>query len=319
MTVQIVMVSEKDFVTGKTKQILEPLSLTMGYFDGLHRGHQALFDKTLELAREKQSKSAVLTFTSAPKVATRIDQTHLLTPAETETKLTDAGFDYYIIVEFGADLMQMTPEQYLQQLTTLFDVQTITVGTDFRFGTKRSGTIDTLATYVPTFAYELHALKLVAVEGEGSKISSSEIRNLITNGEITKANDLLGYPFSVSGIVITGEQKGRKIGFPTANMLIPQDKVIPANGVYVVEVIVNGKTYGGMTNIGLAPTLKQITEQVIETNIFDFDQDIYGETITVRFYERIRPEKKFAGIHLLIEQLEKDVAFSKKHLHDVKL
>lgn len=309
---QVLNLTEIEFLHAEKQLRSEQLILTIGYFDGVHLGHQELFQQTIQTAKKMTCKSAVLTFDFSQLSSMQKRSQHLITEHEKQQILATLGIDYYIKVTFSQKIKAMTPEHFIARLTTLFSIQTIIVGNDFHFGENRSGDTKTLQQLATKYHYTLQALPLIKTAEH--KISSSEIEQLIRNGNVEHANVLLGYPYQITGQVIHGEQKGRQLGFPTANMLVLPDKIMLANGVYVVQVIVNGQKYDGMTNIGIAPTVKNISEHIIETNIFDFNQDIYGQTITVSFHKRIRPEQKFAGIEALQTQLKKDVAYSQTYL-----
>lgn len=213
---------------------------------------------------------------------------------------------------FGTRLKALDPETYLKALTTLFDIKAMIVGEDFLFGNDRRGNVATLREYMSTFGYMLYTIPLVTAGGQ--RISSSRIEQLLIAGELEEANALLGYTYALDGTVIHGEQQGRKLGFPTANMVLPLEKIALPNGVYVVAVAVGQKMYGGATNIGVSPTIKTTGERLVETYIFDFIGDLYGQAITVYFFKRLRDEQKFADITALKQQMEADIEQSKAYL-----
>jgi len=291
--------------------ITEPLSLTMGVFDGLHCGHQALFNQTIQLATVEGFKSAIISFDFS-RIDLKKRDYHLLSAQETEDALANKFFDYHFIIQFGERLKVLQPQAYITQLARLFNVKAITVGTDFYFGHNRAGDVDLLAAYGLKLGYKVYAVPLL--EQKAQRISSRTIESLLLAGDVEQANTLLGYTYAMCGRVIHGEQKGRQLGFPTANMTLPAGKIVLPNGVYVSRVQIDDKQYDAVTNIGTSPTIKSEDEAIVETHIFDFAADIYGKELIVYFYYRIRDELKFSSVEALITQMEKDSLVSKEYL-----
>ncbi|WP_326845473.1 bifunctional riboflavin kinase/FAD synthetase [Streptococcus gallolyticus] len=277
--------------------------LVLGYFDGLHRGHKALFDKAKEIAKRDNLVLTVLTFNESPRLAlSRFTPDLLLSltsPEKRYEKFAEYGVDYLYLIDFTSTFSKLSAKNFLENYIKQLRAKTIVVGFDYKFGHDRKDAID--------LAQQFNGEVVVVpeVQDNGEKISSTRIRQLIFDGNIKEVNRLLGYNFSTRGIVVHGDARGRTIGFPTAN-LAPIDNVfLPGDGVYVSDVIVNGKSYRAMTSVGKNVTFGG-TELRLEANIFDFKDEIYGETVEIIWLDKIRDMVKFAGADELIEQLKSD-------------
>ena len=277
--------------------------LVLGYFDGLHRGHKALFDKAKEIAKRDNLALTVLTFNESPRLAlSRFTPDLLLSltsPEKRYEKFAEYGVDYLYLIDFTSTFSKLSAKNFLENYIKQLRAKTIVVGFDYKFGHDRKDAID--------LAQQFNGEVVVVpeVQDNGEKISSTRIRQLIFDGNIKEVNRLLGYNFSTRGIVVHGDARGRTIGFPTAN-LAPIDNVfLPGDGVYVSDVIVNGKCYRAMTSVGKNVTFGG-TELRLEANIFDFKDEIYGETVEIIWLDKIRDMVKFAGVDELIEQLKSD-------------
>ncbi|MCY7172061.1 bifunctional riboflavin kinase/FAD synthetase [Streptococcus gallolyticus subsp. gallolyticus] len=277
--------------------------LVLGYFDGLHRGHKALFDKAKEIAKRDNLVLTVLTFNESPRLAlSRFTPDLLLSltsPEKRYEKFAEYGVDYLYLIDFTSTFSKLSAKNFLENYIKQLRAKTIVVGFDYKFGHDRKDAID--------LAQQFNGDVVVVpeVQDNGEKISSTRIRQLIFDGNIKEVNRLLGYNFSTRGIVVHGDARGRTIGFPTAN-LAPIDNVfLPGDGVYVSDVIVNGKSYRAMTSVGKNVTFGG-TELRLEANIFDFKDEIYGETVEIIWLDKIRDMVKFAGADELIEQLKSD-------------
>lgn len=277
--------------------------LVLGYFDGLHRGHKALFDKAKEIAKRDNLGLTVLTFNESPRLAlSRFTPDLLLSltsPEKRYEKFAEYGVDYLYLIDFTSTFSKLSAKNFLENYIKQLRAKTIVVGFDYKFGHDRKDAID--------LAQQFNGEVVVVpeVQDNGEKISSTRIRQLIFDGNIKEVNRLLGYNFSTRGIVVHGDARGRTIGFPTAN-LAPIDNVfLPGDGVYVSDVIVNGKSYRAMTSVGKNVTFGG-TELRLEANIFDFKDEIYGETVEIIWLDKIRDMVKFAGADELIEQLKSD-------------
>ena len=277
--------------------------LVLGYFDGLHRGHKALFDKAKEIAKRDNLALTVLTFNESPRLALSRFTSDLLlsltSPEKRYDKFAEYGVDYLYLIDFTSTFSKLSAKNFLENYIKQLRAKTIVVGFDYKFGHDRKDAID--------LAQQFNGEVVVVPEvlDNGEKISSTRIRQLIFDGNIKEVNRLLGYNFSTRGIVVHGDARGRTIGFPTAN-LAPIDNVfLPGDGVYVSDVIVNGKSYRAMTSVGKNVTFGG-TELRLEANIFDFKDEIYGETVEIIWLDKIRDMVKFAGADELIEQLKSD-------------
>lgn len=277
--------------------------LVLGYFDGLHRGHKALFDKAKEIADRDNLQVVVLTFKESPRLAfvkfTPDLLLHLTSPEKRYAKFAEYGVDRLYLADFTTTFSQTSSDDFIKYYIDSLSAKTIVVGFDYKFGHDRKDATD--------LAQQFNGDVVVVpeVQDNGEKISSTRIRQLIFDGNIKEVNRLLGYNFSTRGIVVHGDARGRTIGFPTAN-LAPIDRTfLPADGVYVSDVLVDGKRYRAMTSIGKNVTFGG-TDLRLEVNIFAFEGDIYGESIEIIWLDKIRDMVKFNGIDDLVVQLKSD-------------
>jgi len=285
--------------------------ITTGAFDGVHKGHQQIIQKMKAIAQSIQGETLIISFHPHPRkvissVPGEIKQlTHI---KERIALLEKAGVDHLVVVPFDHRFSNMTAEEYVKDfIVAHFKPAHIIVGYDHRFGSGRKGNFELLEQLGKEFQFTVDEINEQLVDGE--IVSSTLIRNCITEKNIQQANNLLGYAYSFEGFVVRGNQLGRTIGFPTANLHInDEEKLIPSNGVYAVKIkgeCSNGQLLNGMMNIGVRPTVDG-HKKVIEVNIFDFDQDIYDQTIVVQVFEFIRGEQKFDGLESLKQQLAQD-------------
>ncbi len=281
-----------------------PLSVALGYFDGLHLGHQAVIKEAVTYAKEHHMKSAVLTFSTNPNVILKkLSSELLLTPHLEKVRLLDEmEVDYLLILPFNETIASITATEFIQRYLIDLNVRHVSTGFDFRFGQKGEGSVTLLETYVEQFTLNVTTRQ----EIEEEKIGATEIKSYLAVGDIEKANAMLGRPYSLTGIVISGQQKGRTIGFPTANLGAEEAFIVPKNGVYAVKVKVKDQYYNGMCNIGHNPTFNFIDQVSVEVNILDFNDDIYHQTIKIEFYHRLRDEQRFSSIEELMAQLNQD-------------
>jgi len=283
----------------------------MGAFDGVHKGHQQIIQRMKQLAGEVHGETIIITFHPHPRkvISSVPGEIKQLTNIKERIHLLEAaGIDHLVIIDFNYNFSNMTAEQYVEDfLYQHFKPNTVIVGYDHHFGKGRNGNIALLKTMGARLHFKVEEINEQLIHQE--IISSTGIRNYISDQQIKKANELLGYPYFFEGFVVRGNQLGRTIGYPTANLHInDEEKLIPANGVYAVKikgVCSNHQALNGMMNIGIRPTVDG-QKKVIEVNIFDFDQDIYEQYITVMVYEFIRGEVKFNGLDALKDQLNKD-------------
>lgn len=283
-----------------------PCVVALGTFDGLHRGHLDVIGTAKQEAEHTGAKLAVFTFSNHP--LEWINPAHvpvaLVTPAVKLQLLENLGVDVLIDIPFNQLVADLLPQQFLERLSAL-NYSCLVVGENFTYGQRGVGNVYTLAASAQAMGFKLIVRKLVS--NNGTIVSSTEIRRLITAGEVQQAAKMLGRSYSISGIVVHGNERGRLLGYPTANLeLVDAHVAIPLGGVYAVRAYVDGSVYGGMANIGKNPTFGDVEKPRLETNIFDFSGDIYGKTLTIEFVQRIRGEVKFAGIDALKAQLAQD-------------
>lgn len=283
-----------------------PCVVALGTFDGLHRGHLDVIGTAKQEAEHTGAKLAVFTFSNHP--LEWINPAHvpvaLVTPAVKLQLLESLGVDVLIDIPFNQLVADLLPQQFLERLSAL-NYSCLVVGENFTYGQRGVGNVYTLAASAQAMGFKLIVRKLVS--NNGTIISSTEIRRLITDGEVQQAAKMLGRSYSISGIVAHGNERGRLLGYPTANLeLVDAHVAIPLGGVYAVRAYVDGGVYGGMANIGKNPTFGDVEKPRLETNIFGFSGDIYGKTLTIEFVQRIRGEVKFTGIDALKEQLAQD-------------
>lgn len=281
-----------------------PTAIAIGNFDGVHLGHLTLFDETRRLADQEGLDAIAVTFDPHPRqYFTKNNDPFLIQTIDERSRLIDAaGMDSVLILKFDDYLANMPPDQFIQEvLIDRLMASHVVVGSDFTFGRRAAGDIDTLKR---ADEFYTHAMPLLTTP-DGGAISSTRIRQLIADGKIGPAVDLLGHPWRLSGDVVMGDKRGREIGFPTANVPYPPGIIRPAFGVYAVNVTIDGTPHHGMANIGIRPTYP-LDHAMIEVYIFDFDQDIYDRHIEIMPVEKIRPEKKFDGLDALQSQLKQD-------------
>ena len=279
--------------------------VTTGFFDGVHIGHRHVLEAVVSCARERGEEAVVVTFWPHPRTVLQQDARDLRLLSSLEEKkalLAAAGIDRVEVLPFTRSFAAMTAAEYLQMLRDKFGATVVVMGYDNRIGSDR------LMAGQMKFEWPI---KLVGEYIDSAQsvesISSTQIRKTILAGEIEKANAMLGYNYGLYGVVVAGNRLGRTIGFPTANMKLYEPlKLVPEGGVYAVDVQVLGKEYRGMCNIGVRPTVGANNGLTIETNIFDFDEDIYGLDIRIAFRRRIRAEQRFASLEELKDQLQKD-------------
>lgn len=284
--------------------------VTIGTFDGVHLGHQKIISQLKQEARRIGGETLIITFHPHPrKVVHATKDIRLITTIEERIQLLSAaGIDHLVIVPFTPAFSELEPRDYVEVfLKKKCNPSIVIIGYDHKFGRERKGDYKLLEQFAAEGYFELKEIPQQVIKE--NTVSSTLIRDAISNGEIEKANELLGYDFSFEGKVVRGEQLGRQLGYPTANVaLLNEEKIIPGFGIYAVRVSLEKdkkQLLGGMMSIGVRPTVGG-TMRTIEVNIFDFNQDIYGETIRVYVKGYIRPEKKFAGLEELKEAIRGD-------------
>lgn len=284
-----------------------PTAATIGVFDGVHRGHQTVLKHVVESARSHGMASAAITFHPHPRQVLRPDlTTEYVTSLEDRLSLImRTGLDGVATVSFTSEFAQTDAGDFVRMLVEEFNLALLVIGEDFALGRQRGGDPETLAALGKELGYEVEVIELLTNDST-TKVSSTEVRNALVDGDVNRVSELLGRRFSLHGPVVVGFERGRTIGFATANVAIGNDRAIPAPGVYAtIAHLASGPT-PSVTNIGMRPTFDDGGGLSIECHIIDFDDDIYGTNLRVEFVERLRGERKFDGIGALVEQIGKD-------------
>ena len=291
--------------------------VTLGTFDGVHLGHTAILDKICTIAKQENLESVLLTFFPHPRLIISNDSEikMLNTMAEKAMLLEQKGIQNFIIHPFDKLFSELSPREFVEQvLIKQLNIQKIIIGYDHKFGKNRAADFNDLIAFGKEFGFEVEEIS--AKQVNEVSVSSTKIRDSLLEGKVSLANEYLGYAYMLSGIVVNGNQLGRTIGFPTANIEIPESyKLIPKYGVYLVTAIVNKKAVFGMMNIGIKPTLGGNLLS-IEVHLLHFSEDIYGQKIQVNVIERLREEQKFESLEALKLQLEVDKTFALQYFEN---
>ena len=291
------------------------LAITFGNFDGVHLGHQQLIAELRKKTTDANQVLGIVTFIPHPR---KILQNHtegflLSSYEQRRTWLSDLGIDFLIELPFNRDFSTLSATEFLDKYILIYPaLKAIYLGWDFAFGANKQGDADIVKKHCAGKGIIVEECGVFSAANQ--KVSSTLIRNALSTGDMLKARELLGRPFSIEGIVVKGEGRGKRIGVPTANLQIDNDIIHPAGGVYVTETSTKKMTYRSVTNIGHNPTFKDDKKLTIETHLIDFEEDLYGETLEVRFLERLRAEKKFSTVNDLIEQIKKDIQRGKDYV-----
>lgn len=299
------------------REKLPALAMALGFFDGVHKGHQQVIQAAAQIAKKENVKSAVMTFDPHPSVVLGRKHKHIehITPLEEKKKvIASLGIDYLFIVRFTSDFAALEPQQFIDEYIIKLNVKHVIAGFDYTYGKLGKGTMETIQFHSRG---QFQSSMIEKYESGSEKISSTRIRSLLKEGKMEDAKELLGRPYKVEGTVIHGDKRGRKIGFPTANVKLSDDYFIPKMGVYAVKMLVKGKWHNGVCNIGFRPTFKNPDEPSlsIEVHVFDFNHSIYGEEVAIEWHLHIRGEQKFDGIDSLKAQIEKDKQAAMKYFH----
>lgn len=291
-------------------QLSKASAVTLGKFDGIHRGHQKLMNKVLA-QKENGLTGVVFTFAKMPGTDIYEKGQTILTGKERQKHLERMGIDVLIECPFVPELSTLEPEIFIEKiLVQRLHVKYIAVGSDFRFGYQRKGDCALLKKLSRQFGYEVEVVEKETFDDQ--VISSTYIRQLLNLGKMEMVQALLGYPYYVSGTVVHGQALGRMIGVPTTNLLPDAEKMLPPNGVYLTGTFLDDRRIWGITNIGVKPTVSGEKLKGIETHLLDFDEDLYGKELTVAFYDFERPEQKFDSLELLKKQLEQDASWGRE-------
>ncbi len=290
------------------------LCLAIGNFDGFHKGHQAILKLLKNLSNKKNLSSAIMSFDPHPR--TFFDNTeenfNIYIKNDKLNFLKDFGIKIYIDFIFNKKLVEFSSEEFIEKiLINKLKIKDLVVGSDFKFGKDRTGNVEVLQKLSKKYSYNIHLVETVMLKNNINKYSSSIIRTDIKDGKMQNVYNSLGRHWHISGKIISGLKKAREINFPTANMK-PGKHILPKKGVYCVEVIYSGKKYLGISNFGQRPTVDG-NKLLLETHIFNFDEEIYGKDLTVRFLTFIRHEKKFENFEKLTLQIQKDIKIAKKY------
>lgn len=299
-----------------TLPLLNHAVVTIGTFDGVHNGHKAILKRLIELAQATNGESVVLTFSPHPRTILFPTDHGILLLTDTVEKrnlFEQLGIDHLIEFPFTLDFANKSAFDYVRDLLAVgIGAKKVIIGYDHRFGRGRQGNLQTLNELASVFNFEVEEIPAVLIDD--NEISSSKIRKALAEGDISFANNALEYNYGIRGKVIHGEAKGRTIGFPTANLNIEDPlKLLPCNGVYLVDVLIEKKKYRGAMNIGIRPTVSSLGLRNVEVHILDFSHDIYGTEIEVRFIQKIRDEMKFDSFIALKDQLQKDIQFVRNY------
>jgi len=297
-------------------QPIDNVVVTIGTFDGVHLGHLKLIKRVLELAKEINGKSMILTFFPHPRMILYPEEHGielLNTVDEKISLLADTGIDHLIIHPFDQSFSELSSEEFINDvISNKLKTKKLIIGYDHRFGKNREGTFEDLLKLAPELGFEVE--KIEEEDVNDIAVSSTLIRKALKSGDIDTAISYLGRPYTITGMVVHGDKIGRTIGFPTANLLVEEDyKLIPADGVYIVEALVGNETLTGMLSIGKRPTVLKNGGLRIEVFLLDFDKDIYGSNVTLKILKWIRGDKKFASMEELTKQIQEDLVYTLKY------
>ena len=293
----------------------DSLCLTIGNFDGFHNGHQEILKTLKKISIDKKLLSAVMSFDPHPRSFFNkdVDNFNIYTKKDKLKFLKDFGIDIYINFAFDKKLSEYSSNEFIDKiLVNKLNIKNLIVGSDFKFGKDREGNVDILNSFSKIYNYEINLVNAVNIKNKKEKYSSSLIRKDIEDGNFENVSKSLGRYWHMTGKIVEGQKKARKINFPTANME-PDNHILPKKGVYCVEVVYSGKKYFGISNFGVRPTVDG-SKLLLETHIFNFDEEIYGKELTVRFLTFIRSEQKFGNFDLLTQQIKTDIETAKDYL-----
>lgn len=306
-------VIELDYPHTYKQDDFPPLSIALGFFDGVHGGHQRVISSAIETAKANGWKSAVMTFYPHPLAVLRSQEdVHYITPLADKIRLIGSlGVDYLFIAKFTESFASLLPQQFVDDYLIGLHVKHVTAGFDYSYGRLGKGTMETLP-YHSRGQFSQTIIPKYSIDNQ--KVSSSKIRSVLQNGDVEEFRILTGRNYVTKGIVVHGEKRGRKLGFPTANVQLDPDYIIPSTGIYAVRATVNGQTYDGVCNIGFKPTFHQEKGNLpsIEVHIFDFDESIYECELSIEWYIRLRSEMKFPSLEELVAQITQDKQDARK-------
>lgn len=294
--------------------------LTIGAYDGLHHGHQAVISQVRALAAQRGARSAVVTFDRHPATVVRPESApKLLTDHDQRMELLEAtGIDAAVVLPFTADMAEESPLEFIERvLVDCLHAECVVVGDDFHFGRHREGNVTLLREIGETYGFDVEPVVLVSrADGIAEPVSSTAIRRALAGGNVALAADMLGRPFEARGVVVQGDQRGRLLGFPTANVEVPNRICLPADGVYAgIYERPDGSQHACAINLGRRPTFYEHADSsLLEAHLIDFEGDLYGEAARIQFIDFLRSERKFDGIDALIEQLKHDIEHARRSI-----
>lgn len=296
---------------------VDSVCLSIGSFDGVHLGHQKIIKKLTTGAKEAGVPAAVLTFYPHPSVVLRGPRNsfYITTPEEKAAFLGELGIDLVVTYPFTKQVAQLTAEEFVGQLHQHLGIKQLWVGYDFSLGRDREGNFQVLQQIGRTLGFNVHEVSALSLADQ--VVSSSRIRRLLEAGEVEQSAHLLGRTFKLRGEVVSGEERGRKLGFPTANLSIAKERVVPGAGVYACLADYNGKTYRAVTNVGVRPTFEvEPVAPRVEAHLLGFEGDLYGKEISLSFEARLRGERRFQSVDALIAQIRADIEKAQEVLSD---
>lgn len=285
----------------------DDIVLALGFFDGVHRGHQAVIRAAREEANRLALPLAVMTFNMAPKVMYQQirpeEVTYLTTLTEKERLMQEFGVDYLYVAQLTSAFSSLKPQAFVDDYLVGLHAKTVVAGFDYTYGKKDIANMQTLPDHADG---RFNIIEVTMLSDDDVKVGSTEIREDLNTGRVVQANQQLGYIYSIDGIVVHGEKRGRQLGYPTANLMVPSESLIPLEGVYVVEMLLNDTLYPGVASIGTNITFGENRKRTVEIFLLDFKGEIYGEYVTVYWHQYLRPELKFDSVDDLIKQMDQD-------------
>jgi riboflavin kinase/FMN adenylyltransferase len=295
----------------------QPSVIALGNFDGVHRGHQVLISRTVQKAKQIGGRSVVLTFNPHPLTLIRPEQSPklLITQQRKEAKIAELGADLLLFLPFTHELAAMSPDEFIAMIHRVLRPSSIIIGFNYTYGHRGSGNADTLRNAGKELGFEVEVVP--PQKNGGELISSTKIRQALAEGDIKGAKELLGYWPILAGKVVPGDQRGRKLGFPTANVAVPEEILLPRLGVYGAKCIIGKKSYLSVVNIGIKPTFDQGNKPVVEAHILDFKGDLYGCLVELQLFQFLRPEKRFPCVAELLNQIEQDIRVARSGTIDL--
>jgi riboflavin kinase/FMN adenylyltransferase len=283
-------------------------AVAIGAFDGFHLGHQRVIATLISSAEQASLSTTIYTFRQNPKLSSRSIQGVLTTNSERVDYAGKVGIENIVLEDFSTHFQGMPPEAFIRDIVLgRLNAKVVIVGRDFRYGRARAGDIELMSRILGDSGCKLIVIDPVIIDGE--VCSSSLIRSLVTEGSVERAARFLGRPYSIEGVIVTGNRIGGRLGFPTANIEVPDPvKLLPGNGVYAVRALVDGIAANGVCNIGVRPTMTTASRRTVEVHLLDFDRQVYGHLASIEFVARLRPEIHFASSAALVKQIAQDVA-----------